>query len=213
MKKIIIYFIVGLLIFVLTVLKWHNAYAQKDSIIYQEEPIEVSDYKPKAFSWSWNNSKNHVIVIPQNPELPVLPRFTPDIQFYFDSKEFERRMQKLESDMDRMRWHFRKDIQREMNRIKIDTVFIEKDSSVRRIIIQKPRKTKEIIIIPRHSYVIPPNPPYRYKQRTEIKKESHKNRQKHYDEKQDKKYIQELENKVKQLEKRLDQIEKNNKQK
>ncbi len=211
MKKIIIYFIVGLLIFVLTVLKWHNAYAQKDSIIYQEEPIENSDYKPKVFSWSWNNNKNHVIVIPENPELNVLPRFIPDIEFYFDSKEFDRRMQKLESEMDKIRLYFRNDIRRELDRIKIDSLF--NDSSLTKIILKKPHKQREIIVIPYYHYDTPKNHSYRYEKKTKITKQSHKNRQKHYNEKQDKKYIQELENKVKQLEKRLDEIEKNNKQK
>jgi hypothetical protein len=215
MKKIIIYFIIGLLIFVLTVLKWHNAYAQKDSIIYQEEPVEISDYKPKVFSWSWSNGRNHVIVTPETPQMPVLPRFTPDIQFYFDGKEFDRRMHKLEDEMERMRWHFRRDIQKELRRIKIDTMIIEKnnrDTLVRKIIIEKPHKRKEITIIPQEKdVIIPPNPPYRYEKRIEIRDETHnKNRQKQNKEKQDKKYIQDLENKVQQLEKRLEQLEKNN---
>jgi len=202
MKKIIIYFIIGLIIFVLTVLKWHNAYAQKDSIIYQEESIEDSDYKPKVFSWSWRDGKNPVIV---TPIVPQPPRFTPDIQFYFDGKEFDRRMHKLEDEMEKIRWHFRRDIQREMDRIEKDS----RDSSVRKIIIEKPHKTKEIIVIPReHHIIIPPNPPYRHEERIETRKSP--NRKK---EKQDKKYIQELENKVQQLEKRLEQLEKNNKQK
>lgn len=207
MKKIIIYFILGLLIFILTVLKWHSAYAQKDSIIYQEEPVESSDYKPKVFSWSWSNDRNHVIV---TPEIPTFPRFIPDIQFYFDGRELDRRMQKLENEIDRMRWHFRRDIQRELDKIKMDTVFIDRqDSSVKKIIIEKPHKRKEIII----THINPPlNPPYRHEQRTEIR-EKPKHKPHKEKEKQDKKYIQELENKVKQLEKRLDELEKNNKQK
>jgi len=207
MKKIIIYFIIGLIIFVLTVLKWYNAYAQKDSIIYQEESIEDSDYKPKVFSWSWNNSKNPVIV---TPIVPQLPRFTPDIQFYFDGKEFDRRMHKLEDEMEKIRWHFHRDLQREMDRIEKDS----RDSSVRKIIIEKPHKTKEIIVIPREYHIISPDPPYRHEERIEIRKSPDKMKEKHHkQQKQDKKYIQELENKVQQLEKRLEQLEKNNKQK
>jgi hypothetical protein len=169
-----------------------------------------------VFSWSWNNSKNPVIV---TPVVPQPPRFTPDIQFYFDGKEFDRRMHKLEEEMDRMRWHFRRDIQRELNKIKIDSIRIEKDSKdspiIRKIIIEKPHRRKEVIVVPyEHHIIVPPNPPYRHEERIEIRKSPDKMKEKHHkQQKQDKKYIQELENKVQQLEKRLEQLEKNNKQK
>lgn len=213
MKKIIIYFIVGLLVFVLTILKWRTAYAQKDSIIYQEEPVEISDYKPRVFSWSWSNGRN-LVVTPQNPEIPVMPRFTPDIQFYFDGKEFDRRMHKLEDEVEKMRWHFRRDIQKELGKVRIDTVFIEKDSrdsTVKGIIIEKSHKRKGTVVPPHtYYYVLPPDTPYRYHKRIEIIEKPEKNKQKSDREKQDKKHIQELENKVQQLEKRLQEIEKNN---
>lgn len=203
--------IIGLLIFVLTVLRAYTAYAQKDSIIYQEEPIESSDYKPKVFSWSWNNHKNPIIVTPENPRNPVMPHhFTPDIQFYFDGKEFDRRIHKLEEEIDRIQWHFHRDIQKEMNKIKIDTLFIEKDTLVRKIIIEKPHKRKEIIVVPRqHHVIIPPNPPFEHEKRIEIREEKEE-KTKQNTNKQDKEYIQELEKKVQQLEKRLEQLEKNN---
>lgn len=159
--------------------------AQQDSIIYREEPIEESDFKPRLFSWSWRG-RDRVTITPEN--LPTYPRAFTDIYLYFDGKEFDRRIQELEQDLDRIRWYFRMNIQNELNKIKIDTLA----HNARRIIIKKPNRKREIIIIPQ--------PPY--------SKEKH--RPKSYSQKQDKQYVEELENKIKQLEKRIQELEKNN---
>lgn len=214
MKKIIIYLIIGLLVLVLILLKSQVSYAQQDSIIYQEEPIEESDYKPRVFSWSWSNpGGNHVIVTPNLPPVLVPPHI-PDIQLHFDGKEFERRMHKLEEKMDRIQWHFQRDLQKGMHQIKIeiDTVLIDKnnpDTNVKKIIIEKPHKRKEIIISPhRYHYSVPPNLPYTHEERIEIRESKKKTKDKK--EEKYKRHIHELENKIQQLEKRLNELEKNN---
>lgn len=170
-----------------------SMFAQQDSLIYQEESIEESDYRPRIFSWSWRG-KEPLTVTPHEP--PASFR-TPDIYLYFDGKEFDRRIRKLEEDLKRTIEVYRlQDIRREL---KLDSL-LSGNQSVK-IIIKKPRGKKEIIVIPDQELPSPKKPnTYQLK--------PHKNRRELESKLQkEKKRIQELENKIERIEKRIQELE------